>query len=101
MTSRFRMPLPNGDVNADNSYYSFDQGPVHFVTLDTEISLDKHSDQVAFLEADFARVNRTVTPWLVTMGHRPMYSCWGRDPDISAVEDLMMKYKVDLALWGT
>ena len=99
-TARFRMPLPNGNTDAYNSFYSFEQGPVHFITLDTEIAMDKKSEQAAFFEADLASVNRTATPWVVTMGHRPLYSCWGRDAEIGAVEDLMMKYKVDLALWG-
>ncbi len=34
--------------------------------------------QYEFIAADFAAVNRTETPWLVLIGHRPMYyDCCG------------------------
>ena len=99
-TQRFRMPLPGGDPDAYVSWYSFEQGPVHFTMMDTEVEMHEESDQYEFLERDLASVDRARTPWVVFMGHRPMYSIWGRDSDIGAVEDLLMKNKVDLVLWG-
>lgn len=99
-TQRFRMPLPGDNQDAYYSWYSFEQGPVHFIMIDTEVELKKGSDQYRFIEEDLGSVDRSKTPWIIFLGHRPMYSIWGRDPHIGKVEDLMMKYKVDLALWG-
>ena len=67
-----------------------------------EALVDMHegSEQYRFLERDLASVDRARTPWVIFMGHRPIYSCWGRDSDIGAVEDLLMMYRVDLSLWG-
>ena len=73
---------------------------MHFTMMDTEVEIHEESDQYEFLERDLASVDRARTPWVVFMGHRPMYSIWGRDSDIGAVEDLLMKNKVDLVLWG-
>eukprot|EP00505_MAST-04D_sp_SCG-Rhode-Island_P005210 Stramenopile-MAST_4_protein_5210 len=68
---RFRMPTPDHD--SDRFWYSFDiSGLVHMVMIDTEVALGPGSDQYAFLESDLKAVNRTRTPWVVIMGHRPM-----------------------------
>ena len=69
------------------------------------------SSQYAFLDKDLASVNRSVTPWVVLAGHRPSYyiqssGCVGPDTSDNFcagsvdVEPLLMKHKVDLALWG-
>jgi len=58
-----------------------------------------------------ASVDRSVTPWIIFSGHRPMYidSTYRKEPDgdqpvakllRQSVEPLLYKYKVDLALWG-
>lgn len=72
------------------------------------MSAFKGSAQYAFFASDLANVNRSLTPWTIFMGHRPMYSSsdnatgidvanmpWGTD-----LEDLLMKNQVDLCLWG-
>lgn len=69
---RFIMPTP--PQGEDNGWYSFDQGPVHFTVLSTEFSLFNNSAQQDWLKSDLANVDRTMTPWIVVYGHRPMYS---------------------------
>ena len=65
----------------DQLFYSFDVGPVHFVSVDTEFyyflnyGLKMVARQFAWLEADLAAAdaNRAERPWVVLFGHRPMY----------------------------
>jgi len=55
-------------------FYSFDYGPVHFVSLDTETAfLDpaRRQAQIAWLQADLAATTRE---WKVVFFHRPPYS---------------------------
>lgn len=64
------------------------------------------SDQYDFMEQTLAGIDRSVTPWVVLMGHRPMYyvddnAAGGTlDTHFQAFESLLMKYKVDLVAWG-
>lgn len=103
-------------------WYSFDYGMVHVVMFDTETDFTDAPDapggsagldsgpfgatnqQLEFLEADLASVDRTVTPWLVVGGHRPWYSTGGSDNICdscqAAFEPLLYKYGVDLAIFG-
>jgi len=103
-------------------WYSFEYGMVHVVMFDTETDFADAPDapggsagldsgpfgtpnqQLEFLEADLASVDRTVTPWLVVGGHRPWYSTGGSSNICSscqtAFEDLLYKYGVDLAIFG-
>lgn len=107
---RFWMPSPGG--KQDDGWYSVDQGSVHLVHLNTEMPCGKGSSQYAWLEADLASVNRSVTPWVILGGHRPLYRVERHDsigPDVDDtrfilgavdMEPLLMKHQVDLALWG-
>jgi acid phosphatase type 7 len=70
-------------------WYSFEYGMVHVTMIDTETDFNDAPDQpggsaglnsgpfgssgqqLAFLEADLASVDRNVTPWLIVGGHRP------------------------------
>ena len=103
-------------------WYSFEYGMVHVVMFDTETDFADAPDapggsagldsgpfgtpnqQLEFLEADLASVDRAVTPWLVVGGHRPWYSTGGSSNICSscqtAFEDLLYKYGVDLAIFG-
>jgi hypothetical protein len=54
-------------------YYSYDDGLTHFVVIDTEqyyYDPDGVAAQYAWLEADLAKVDRAVTPWLIVLGHK-------------------------------
>merc|ERR1711871_515525 len=65
-------------ASGSSRYYSFDLGPVHFIAIDTD---GYAFGEVAYvlppmyewLEADLEAVDRSITPWIVLMGHRPMY----------------------------
>ena len=111
--SRFIMP-GQADETAptpgEQFFYSFDAGPVHFVTVNTELELasPKHA-QFKWLEHDLAAVDRVQTPWVVVLGHRPMWpapphvhakdNCT-KDKSCSALEDLMYTHQVDLTVVG-
>jgi hypothetical protein len=103
-------------------WYSFEYGMVHVTMIDTETDFPNAPDQpggsaglnggpfgsagqqLEFLNADLASVDRTVTPWLVVAGHRPWYSTGGSSnrckPCQTAFEPLFYKYGVDLAIFG-
>ncbi|KAF3015864.1 hypothetical protein E8E14_007805 [Neopestalotiopsis sp. 37M] len=102
-------------------WYSFEYGMLHVVMIDTETDFADAPDgiggsaglnagpfgssgqQLAFLEADLASVDRTVTPWVIVGGHRPWYTTSGGDACDTcqdAFEPLLYKYGVDLAIFG-
>ncbi|KAH9885029.1 Metallo-dependent phosphatase-like protein [Xylariomycetidae sp. FL2044] len=100
-------------------WYSFEYGMAHFVMIDTETDFadapdgpdgSAHLDsgpfgfadqQLEFLEADLASVDRTVTPWVVVGGHRPWYTTSGPcAPCQAAFEPLLYRYGVDLGVFG-
>eukprot|EP00743_Colponemidia_sp_Colp-15_P006986 GILK01007539.1.p1 GENE.GILK01007539.1~~GILK01007539.1.p1 ORF type:complete len:660 (-),score=66.82 GILK01007539.1:116-2095(-) len=100
---RFHMP----DNGFSVWWYSFDYGMVHFTMFSTEHDFSPDSPQYRWLEKDLAAVDRTRTPWVVVGGHRAMYCSVKADDDYvvaehmqELLEDLLHKYKVDLALWG-
>ncbi|EAW11058.1 purple acid phosphatase family protein [Aspergillus clavatus NRRL 1] len=101
-------------------WYSFEYGMAHVVMINTETDFPKAPDgkdgsaglgggpfgtstqQLDFLAADLASVDRTVTPWVIVAGHRPWYttgtgSC---GPCQDAFEGLLYRYGVDLAIFG-
>jgi acid phosphatase len=102
-------------------WYSFEYGMMHFIMIDTETDFTKAPDgpggsagfntgpfgntatqQLDFLEADLASVDRAVTPWIIVGGHRPWYTTGtgGCKPCQAAFEPLLYKYGVDLAIFG-
>jgi hypothetical protein len=74
------------------------------------------SRQLDWVEQDLSSVNRSRTPWVVLMGHRQMYGssyncpfgpwqvCCVDDASLcrgdNALEPLLLRFKVDLCLWG-
>ncbi|KAF0314612.1 Acid phosphatase type 7 [Amphibalanus amphitrite] len=120
-----RFSMPGG---TESMYYSFDMGPVHFISISTEFyyftgygtgqAFSQYNWLVSDLEAASEPSARAARPWIVLYGHRPMY-CTNRDgddctkvhdrvrvgapdlePPIPGLEDLLMQYGVDLAVWG-
>ncbi|OOF93595.1 hypothetical protein ASPCADRAFT_53516 [Aspergillus carbonarius ITEM 5010] len=102
-------------------WYSFEYGMVHVAMIDTETDFKDAPDgtagsadldtgpfgrlnqQLEFLEADLASVDRTVTPWVVVAGHRPWYTTGDDNAcDVcqEAFENLFYKYGVDLGVFG-
>lgn len=101
-------------------WYSFEYGMVHITMINTETDFPSAPDgqggsadlesgnfgrpnqQVDFVEADLASVDRTVTPWVIVAGHRPWYTTGsdGCKPCQAAFENLLYRYGVDLGVFG-
>lgn len=104
-------PIPNPNAWAVPTWYSFDEGPVHFVMVNTELgSVGGHPTngwypgdaQFQWLQQDLAAVNRVATPWIIVMGHRPSF---GAHPPTTptapnALETLLYTAKVDVTVAG-
>lgn len=103
MTKRFHMPEGGNGV----FWYSHEYANIHFTWISTEHNCTAGSEMYNWLENDLASVNRARTPWLILLGHRPMYASGMDASDWSvsigqrqAYEDLLHKYGVDLFLTG-
>ncbi|XP_039597997.1 acid phosphatase type 7 isoform X2 [Polypterus senegalus] len=121
--NRFSMP---GDT--ESLWYSWNVGPAHIISFSTEVyfyldyGLNLLFRQYQWLEKDLKEANkpenRRERPWIITMGHRPMYcsnddkdDCTlfesyvrlGRNdtkPPAPGLEELFYLYGVDLELWA-
>lgn len=81
--------------------YSTDSGP--FGAVDGSYNDTKAYAQYKWLKEDLASVDRKKTPWVIVMGHRPMYSSGvsGYEKNLrNAFEDLMLEHGVDAYLSG-
>lgn len=119
---RFHMPSASSG-GAANMWYSFNHGLVHFVSIDTETDFDGapnnnftglpvggFGDQVAWLERDLktAQANREQQPWIIVLGHRPIYTVSDGDGGRrkmakilqSWLEPLFDKYEVNMYFSG-
>lgn len=105
-------------------WYSFEYGMAHVVMINTETDFanapdqpggEAHLDsgpfgypgqQLDFLRADLASVDRAVTPWVVAAGHRPWYTTTSPGSNSScapcqaAFEDIFYQYGVDIGVFG-
>ncbi|KAL4862285.1 hypothetical protein BDV12DRAFT_190519 [Aspergillus spectabilis] len=100
-------------------WYSFEYGMAHIVMINTETDFDDApsghggsaglnggpfgttNQQVEFLHADLASVDRAITPWVIVAGHRPWYTAGlACKPCQEAFEDLFYTYGVDLGVFG-
>ena len=67
--ARYAAVPANGNGNL---WYSFDFGSAHYTYIDSEEDQSVGSPQLTWLQADLARVNRAITPWLFVFQHRPL-----------------------------
>lgn len=95
---RFIMPTPS--KRQADGYYAFDHGSVHYIILNTELEIGPGSLQYLFLECDLMTIDRTITPWVVVSGHRPMYTGSNRVEVIAQIEQILMEAQVDVLLWA-
>ncbi|KAB0791705.1 hypothetical protein PPYR_03505 [Photinus pyralis] len=118
---RFNMP---GDT--ENLMFSFNMGPLHIISISTEVyyflnyGIKSLVFQYEWLENDLREAtdpkNRRERPWIIVMGHRPMY-CSNTDPADCAhnstftrvgipffhmfgLEKLFYDNKVDVLIWA-
>ncbi|DBB10212.1 TPA: hypothetical protein ACH3X3_001785 [Trebouxia sp. C0006] len=115
---RFNMPyntsmpyLDDQGTTRTPSWYSFNHGPIHFLGYTTELDFSPGSPQYLFITTDLAAVNRSVTPWVVVNGHRPIYTTSTSGGTITSVtqvaedlrdalEQVFYKYQVDVTFHG-
>ncbi|XP_014257280.1 acid phosphatase type 7-like [Cimex lectularius] len=100
---RFSMPGQN-----DNLYYSFNLGPIHFISLTTETyyyieyGLRTLVNQYQWLLNDLKEANlpenRAKRPWIITYGHKPMY-CSDRVVDDCKEKDNRVRKGIPLTKW--
>ena len=90
--ARFHMPGAESGSNT-NLYSSFNVGPVHFVSISTELYFysqyynNSHiMQQYTWLQQDLAMAQkqRAIRPWVVMFGHRPMY-CTDDTDDVPTI----------------
>jgi len=104
-TTRFPAPYPAGQMQ-DEGYYQIAHGSSTIIMLNTELQMGPGSDQYVWLEQTLTAVDRTITPWVIVLGHRPTYfvsdskAGGERDPAFAVFEPLLYTYKVDLYLVG-
>jgi hypothetical protein len=92
----------NETLPEESETFITDAGP--FGTIDGNNWKDnKAYEQYQWLEKDLASIDRTKTPWVIAMSHRPMYSTEvsSYQADVrAAFEPLLLKYNVDAYLSG-
>lgn len=80
--------------------YITDSGPFGRVS---NYSDNKAYEQYQWLKSDLEKVDRSVTPWIFVMAHRPMYSS-AFSSYMTAIknawQDLLLEYEVDAYLSG-
>ncbi len=107
-TQLIPMPAP---ATTNSPWWSYDIGIVHFVGMSTEHNFTRGSIQYQWIENDLKTVNRTLFPWIIFGGHRPMYisSSYNSGPSsdvtvmnlmIQNIEPLLWKYKVNVGFYG-
>jgi 3',5'-cyclic AMP phosphodiesterase CpdA len=107
---------PRGNNTPAGMFWSRDVGPVHLVGIDTEDEADMpvvYPDQLEWIRNDLKRANepsaRKLRPWIVVLGHRPLYCSGkggfvGHDCGVLAqylrdkLEDIYVENGVDLVL---
>ncbi|BGP16593.1 hypothetical protein JCM10213v2_004595 [Rhodosporidiobolus nylandii] len=86
--THYKMPSDESGGRG-NYWYSYDNGLAHYISLQTETDLGsdlvgpiedangpfgRPNEQIDWLKADLAAVDRTLTPWVVVLLHRPWYT---------------------------
>lgn len=110
---RFSMPFQEWPMSRSQMWYSIDVGPVHIISLSTEVFYT-NGGQYKTLQHDWlirdiklANNNREKVPWIVAFGHRPMYcsyenpalECSKMGSDIkNGLEDILYKFGADIVI---
>lgn len=76
---RFSMPNLPWPMPPNNLWYSFDIDSIHFVIYSTEVFFSGDDSAVESMivwlknDLDKANLQRSARPWVIAMGHRPLY----------------------------
>ena len=105
--NRFNMP---GHELTKSMYYQWSNGPVKFISLNSETVIDTanfHELEVEFLKKTLENTNRSETPFVVVHFHRPLYcsndgECSGHNAITlrKKVEDILYSNHIDLVMNG-
>ena len=85
----------------ENETYVTDSGP--FGYINGSYKLNQNYEQIQWLTKDLAAVDRTKTPWVIAMTHRPMYSSQVSSYQKNvraAFEGLLLENGVDMYVAG-
>ncbi len=92
---------PSGQPTEKQTFVT-DSGP--FGAIDGGNWRDNSAhEQIQWLQKDLAAVDRSKTPWVIVMSHRPMYSSGVSSYQKNvraAFEAILLQYKVDIYLSG-
>jgi len=108
--TRFFMPSktnPTEFERDENFYFSLETNLIQWIFMSTEHNYTAGSRQRIFLENLLEQYKQKwqgkERPWLILVGHRPMYSS-DKATDSGRlqqeIEPLVINYGVDLAVWG-
>lgn len=109
--ARFFMPSKTNPTEFEkdgNFYFTLETNLVQWIFLSTEHNYTVGSSQRLFFENALEQYrqkweSKSSRPWLIVVGHRPMYTS---DEGANAghlqdeLEPLLVRYGVDLAVWG-
>ncbi|CAF1211286.1 unnamed protein product [Adineta steineri] len=115
-SNRFNMPS-NHSGGYLNTWYSFNYAFIHVITISCETdfpnapsgNLLDNTTQVNWLKNDLARVNRSITPWVIVQCHRPWKGSAAKQtiagivncPQCQAAfEQILIDYNVDIYISG-
>ncbi|GER50331.1 purple acid phosphatase [Striga asiatica] len=103
-TSRY--PVPYKASNSTSPlWYSIKRASAHIIVLSSYSAFGKYTPQYLWLGAEFRKVNRKETPWLIVLVHSPFYNSYQyhyMEGETMRVlfEPWFVKYKVDIVFAG-
>lgn len=89
------------NMPAENETYVTDSGPFGYIK--GNYTENESYEQFQWLKNDLAKVDRKKTPWIIAMGHRPMYSSQRSSYQKNlrdAFEAVLVEHGVDMYLAG-
>lgn len=102
----FPQELSENEQAQGEEWYSFDYANAHFVMLNDTVgdAAVLAGSQADWMRADLRAVDRTVTPWIFVVHHRPFYTCQStHSPDTAlraAWQPIFDEFSVDMVLTG-
>ncbi|CAM4827731.1 unnamed protein product [Rotaria magnacalcarata] len=107
--NRFRMPGPESS-GLDNFWFSFNTGPIHWISMSSQHYYAKDGPQYSWLVNDLAQAakNRIQQPFIIVVTHRPLLSSLDNELDqhlpnstlFQTVYPLFVENRVQLIITG-